>query len=72
MTTTVSARPIGARAGAATVNRQPLFVSLLAVELLARTGYQAGKSPLLPLCAAALGAARRSSVWWSRRRRSPA
>jgi MFS family permease len=32
------------------------FVNLAAMDLLARTGYQMGKSPLLPLFAAALGA----------------
>ncbi len=32
------------------------FLQLMTAELLARTGYQMGKSPLLPLFAAALGA----------------
>jgi MFS family permease len=46
------AQPAADRAGL----RRVRFLRLLAMDLVARTGYQMGKSPLLPLFAAALGA----------------
>jgi MFS family permease len=48
----VRAQPVADRAD----RRRVHFLRLLAMDLVARTGYQMGKSPLLPLFAAALGA----------------
>ncbi|MBM4430547.1 MAG: MFS transporter [Chloroflexi bacterium] len=51
--------PSTARFGAATITLRRLrtwFVLLLAMDLLCRTGYQMGKSPVLPLFAKSLGA----------------